>query len=145
MIRQLVVPVSHCHDDLNNIVDQIGIPAPFIEPLKQLMCNASVLEECSIDKHLLAMLSETQRLPWYLLQGHPRIACTKTGSGPGGPLADLMYNLAMLPAIREIDNQMVFDGRTFSFHPQASVFTDIGWAAQGRDPLSPAAVTAFDC
>ena len=68
---------------------------------------------------------------------------TKTGSGPGGPLADLMYNLAMLPAIKEIDNQMVNDGHTFSFQSQASVFTNAGRAAQGRDSLSPASVTAF--
>ena len=90
MIRQLVLPAVYYHDDLSSIVDQIGTTAPLVAPLKLLMCSASVLEELVGDKHLLAMLSETQRLPWFQIQGHPRIACTRTGSGPGGPLADLM-------------------------------------------------------
>ena len=143
MIRQLVVPVSYYHNDLSKILDQIGTQAPLIEPLEQLMCNASVLDELISDKHLLAMLSETQRLPWFQIQGHPSIACTKTGSGQGGPLANLMYNLAMLPANKGIDNQLVNDGHTFCFQPQVSVSSDVGRAAQCRDPLSPAAVTAF--
>ena len=69
------------------------------------MADSSTLERLIPDKHLLAMLSESQRVPWFQIQGHPAIGCTKTGSGPGGPLADLMYNLAMLPAIKEIDQQ----------------------------------------
>ena len=108
MVRHLVVPVSYYHDDLDGILDQIGIPAPLVEPPKQVMCDASVLDELIPDKHFLAMLSETRRVPWFQIQGHPNIACTKTGSGPGGPLADLMYNLAMPPAIKEIDMQSPF-------------------------------------
>ena len=103
MIRQLVVPVSYQSTDINDIIDQIGIPLPFVEPLRLLLARPSTLEELIPDKHLLAMLAESQRMPWFQLQGHVDIACTKTGSGPGGPLADLMYNIAMLPAIQEID------------------------------------------
>ena len=62
------------------------------------MCNASILVELIGDEHILGMLSESQRLPWFQIQGHPRIACTEPASGPGDHLADLMYTLAMLPA-----------------------------------------------
>ena len=103
MIRQLVLPVSYHCSDIDDIIDQIGVPDLFIEPLKLLMTDSSTLERLIPDKHLLAMLSESQRLPWFQIQGYPNIACTKTGSGPGGPLADLMYNIFMLPAIQEID------------------------------------------
>ena len=49
----------------------------------------------------------------------------------------------MLPAIKDIDNQIVNDGHFFSFPSQASDFTDAGRAVQGRDSLSPAVVIAF--
>ena len=49
----------------------------------------------------------------------------------------------MLPAIEEIDNQMVNDGHTSSFQPHVSVLSDVGRNAQGRDPSSDAAVNAF--
>ena len=65
MIRQLVLPVSYHAADLEDIINQIGIPEPFIEPLKILMIDASTLERLIPDKHLLAMLSESQRLPWF--------------------------------------------------------------------------------
>ena len=67
----------------------------------------------------------------------------KTGSGPGGPLADLMYNLAMLPAIDEIDEQLVTAGHCFQFPSDTSVFTDIALAAQSRSTVSPASFIAF--
>ena len=143
MIRQLVVPVAHIFSDIEDIINQIGIPLAFVEPLRILLSKPSTLEEVIPDKHLLAMLSETQRIPWFQLQGYAAIGCTKTGSGPGGPLADLMYNLAMLPAIDEIDDELVSSGLVFTTHTNTSVFTDTGRIAQGRDALSPAAVTAF--
>ena len=84
MIRQLVLPVSHYNTDIDDIIDQIGIPDPFIELLKLLMTDASTLERLTPDTHLLAMLSESQWLPWFQVQGHLTTACTSTGSGPGG-------------------------------------------------------------
>ena len=143
MIRQLVLPVSYHIDDLDDIIDQIGIPEPFVEPLKILMTDASTLERLIPDKHLLAMLSESQRLPWFQVQGFPRIACTKTGSGPGGPLADLLYNVAMLPAINEIDSLLVEKDFCFQFPPTTNLFTSVGQLAQGRQAHNNATVIAF--
>ena len=143
MIRQLVLPVSYHCTDIDDIIDQIGLPDLFIEPLKLLMTDSSTLERLIPDKHLLAMLSESQRLPWFQVQGYPNIACTKTGSGPGGPLADLMYNVAMLPAIQEIDKLILDNGLCFQFPAITSTFTDVALAAQGRSHLSNATVTAF--
>ena len=108
-----------------------------------MLGKPSTLEELIPDRHLLAMLSESQRMPWFQLQGYASIGSTKTGSGPGGPLADLMYNLAMLPAINEIDSQLVAAGLIFNTPTSNSVFTDTGRIAQGRPALSHAAVTAF--
>ena len=62
MFRQLVAPVSYHHTDLDDTVDRIGILAPLVEPLKLLMSDASVPDELVSDKHLLAMLAETQAL-----------------------------------------------------------------------------------
>ena len=89
------------------------------------------------------MLSESQRLTWFQIQGHHAIACTKTGCGPGGPLADLMYNIAMLPAIQEIDQQMIQLGHAFRFHVDNNLFSAAGHHAQQRGPISQSAVTAF--
>ena len=143
MIGQLVLPVSYHCTDIDDIIDQIGIPDLFIEPLKLLVTDSSTLERLIPDKHLLAMLSESQRLPWFQVQGYTNIACTKTGSGPGGPLADLMYNIVMLPAIQEIDQLIVDNVLCFQFPATASTFTDVALAAQGRSHLSNATVTAF--
>ena len=143
MIRQLVLPVSYHSDDLEDIINQIGIPEPFIEPLKLLMMDASTLERLIPDKHLLAMLSESQGLPWFQVQGFPHIACTKTGSGPGGPLADPLYNVAMIPAIKEIDQLIVDNDLCFQFPASSNLFLNSGLAAQGRQCLSNATVTAF--
>ena len=107
------------------------------------MADPSTLERLITDKHLLAMQSEPQRVPWFQIQGHPAIGCTKTGSSPGGPLADLMYNLAMLPAIKEIDQQLVAAGHCFQFPSDISVVTDSALAAQSRSTVSPASATAF--
>ena len=63
MVRQLVVPVSYHHADLDDIINQMGIPAPFIESLKLLMADSSTLERFIPDKHVLATLSESQRVP----------------------------------------------------------------------------------
>ena len=143
MIRQLVVPVSYQVDDLNDIIDKIGVPDCFIEPLQQLISDTSTLERLVQDKHLLAMLSESQRIPWFQVQGNASIACTKTGSGPGGPLADLMYNLAMLPVIQHIDKQMTEQGLLFSFPNTTQVFSTVGRQAQSREPVSDSTLTAF--
>ena len=143
MIRQLVVPASYNSTDIDDIINQIGIPLAFVEPLKLLMSDSSTLERLIPDKHLLAMLSESQRMPWLQIQGHPDIACTKTGSGPGGPLADFMDNLAMLPAIKEIDQQMVHDGHIFHFPSETCIFLEIAMSARSRSKVSPANVTAF--
>ena len=104
MIGQLVVPVSYHAEDLNDIIDKIGIPNCFVEPLQQFIADTSTVERLVGDKHLLAMLSESQRIPLFQVQGNVTLACTKTGSGPEGPLADLMYNLVMLPVIQHIDH-----------------------------------------
>ena len=44
MIRQLVVPVAYHCDDLNDIIDRIGIPDIFVQPLQQLLADTSTLE-----------------------------------------------------------------------------------------------------
>ena len=45
MMRQLVVPMVTSNSDLDSLLDTIGVPLLFVEPLKLLLRQPSLLEE----------------------------------------------------------------------------------------------------
>ncbi len=113
MIRELVIPVISSGEDLDHIVQSIGVPLQFVEPLKFLMQRPSVLEQHITDKHLLDIITSAHVGTWFEVPGADRIARTSTGCGPGRSLADLLHNAALLPAVSQIeqwliDNELVF-------------------------------------
>ena len=66
------------------------------------MQQPGVLTEFAKDKHLLGQLSDSLSFVCFQMQGTSQVAHTGSGTGPGDPLADLMFNLAFKPAMHEI-------------------------------------------
>ena len=61
------------------------------------------------------MLTASQCATWFSTSETPELAAvTRTGCCPGDPLADLLYNIALLPAIEEIQSFMVSNNFVFS-------------------------------
>jgi len=115
MIRQLVTPLMVGENDTDYIVDKIGVPDVFVPALRKLMEDPSLLERYVTDPHLCAMLTASQCATWFSTIETPELAAvTRTGCCPGDPLADLLYNIALLPAIEEIQTFMVDSNFVFS-------------------------------
>ena len=57
-----------------------------------------------------------------IMKGVGQVAVSRTGSGPGKPLADLIYNLAVLPVIIDIKECMDQRGWVFPVLPQVHAF-----------------------
>ena len=93
-------------DDIHSPLNKIGTPLAFVEPLKLLMQQPFLLEEMAPDKHLLSMITASQTDTWFTTKGQPKIALASAGCGVGDPLADLLCNLAILPALNKIETSL---------------------------------------
>ena len=69
MIRQLVMPMLNIEGDIADIVDRIGVPDAFVEPLKLLIAQPSLIEQFISDKHLAGLITSSQCANWFALAG----------------------------------------------------------------------------
>ncbi len=91
---------------IDQIIDRIGVPEAFVEPLKILLSGPDTLSQHVQDPHLLDMIASCYQNSWFEIQGTPGVALSSTGSGPGRPLADLLYNVAMLPVLTKVEDYL---------------------------------------
>ena len=62
-------------------------------------------------------------MSWFQIPGYDKITLSATGCGPGAPLADIMYNVAMIPVMKEFTSTLVEN----NLHPT--------WPAQQKSPF----------
>ena len=110
-IRELLLPQAQSPDSIEDILDKTGVPLIFVEPLEKLLAEPPLLEQLLGDhKHLLHMLTSSQSLTWFQVPGHKAHAVSATGVGPGDPLADILYNVAMIPVLNRVDTLLAQAG-----------------------------------
>lgn len=100
MLRALVVPLNKAEGDIDKLNGRLGVPLGFVELLELSVQQPPVLEQLVPGKHLLASTTSSQSSIWFQTKGQERVALTNAGCSIEDPLADLLYNLAMLPAVR---------------------------------------------
>ena len=104
VIRELILPQAQSPYSLDDIIDELGIPLLFVVPLEKLLADPSLLPRLlGDDQHLLQMLTSSQSMTRSQVPGHDAIALAATGCGPGDPLADILYNVAMIPDMEQVD------------------------------------------
>ena len=102
MLRELVMPLQTSGGDIDDMIQRVGIPIAFVEPLKLLVREPCILERYVSDKHLLELISSSHVGSWFQVPGADKVARTSIGCGPGRSLADLLYNAALLPDIKRL-------------------------------------------
>ena len=65
MVREIVLPMQTSTEDLDTLIDRIGVPEIFVAPLKQLIAEPATLDTLVPDKHLLEMLTSAQRFTFF--------------------------------------------------------------------------------
>jgi hypothetical protein len=109
-------------DDLDDLLDNIGVPLQFQSALEQLLAQPAMLDSLLTDKHLLANITESFTGTWYSMQHTAAAVQTKLGVAPGDQLADVIHNLSVLPLIRGIAQSFKEAGvqLTFATEPGAT-------------------------
>ena len=126
VVRQLVMRVETAEEDLTDIIGSLGVPRCFEDALRSLIAEPTITERLGLDPHLAAMLTEAHSCTWFCVEGRELVAQSRRGSRPGCALADLVFNLAFTPALREVGDGLRAAG--FLWDPPAvdAVFRDPG-------------------
>jgi hypothetical protein len=93
VLRELLMPMKSSGVELEELVDQLGVPLAFQGALEQLLAQPSLLQQLLLDKHLISSITEAFSGTWYTMKHSNSAVQTKLGVAPGDQLADVMYNL----------------------------------------------------
>ena len=106
VIREKIVPLATSPQQLEDMVEDMEIPLLFVEPLLKMLAQPDILTDNDIDPHLLKILADANTGCWFCMEGSGKVASTKLGTKPGDPLADILFNLAIVPAIKDLNTQL---------------------------------------
>ena len=62
-------------------------------------------------------MKETLRCCWFAARDSDKAAIARRGTGPGDPLADLFFSIAVSPVLRAIDQDIADSGRGLALPP----------------------------
>lgn len=104
------MPHAQSPYSLDDITEELNIPLLFVPALERPLAQPSLLSQLlHDDNHLLQMLSSSHSMTWFQVPGCGEIQLSATGCGPGGPLADMIYNVAMISGRNEINGVLVHE------------------------------------
>ena len=102
VIRELVAPLATSAEDLEELMQTLEIDRVFEGPLREALSRPFVLEGLVDDQHLLAMVSEAYTNNWLTTDHADGVARSRRSTCPGTVLADIVFNLAFLPILKEV-------------------------------------------
>jgi len=105
--RETLVPLRHCEEDIQQYMENMSVPLAFQAGISALMAQPTILENMVKDTHIIEAITDVCRNKWFYIQGSRNIVATKKGVCPGDPLADLLFNICILPILNNIGDGIV--------------------------------------
>ena len=106
VVREILLPLDTSEDDRDAIVAAAPTPPALVPVLQAMMANPFLDPAKINDAHLADLLNDAHRCTWFAVKDAPAIGATRTGTRPGGSLADLIFNLVFLPMLRDLRDEL---------------------------------------
>ena len=103
VVRELVLPLDREGRGLEVVLGSFDSKPAIKEALMKVLLQPAMLSEQACPAHLAAMAAEAHCNTWFVTEGCKDIAVSNTSSMPGRPMADLIFNFLLAPALKEID------------------------------------------
>ena len=115
VLHSLLTPRRFSRDTLNDVLDDSDIPLSFHGPLLDMLEQPGAIAAVTHDEHVLAMMEESISNSWFATRQGGQVCEPRSGSGPGGPLADTWYTFAIAPIYHQVELWLVNEGMQLRF------------------------------
>eukprot|EP00973_Karenia_brevis_P000346 49516-Karenia_brevis.AAC.1 len=82
------------------------MPIQLLEPLQRVMERPTIFEELVTDAHLLQVITQAFSDTWFTINDSQNIAVARSGTQPGRQLADLVFNISVVPVLEDVATKM---------------------------------------
>ena len=116
MLRELAVGPCQTEVPLDELLERLQVPACYRPAVRHAASTAEQGILAELPACLKAYLLSWQRNTWFMHAETGDSASVRTGSRPGLPLADLIFNLAATGLLTEIQDAFEAEGITTAIH-----------------------------
>ena len=92
---------------MDTFFEEMEVPLAFQTSLRHMLAQPTLLEQYIDDKHVVDIIADICNTKWFHVQGSEAVVSTRKGVCPGDPLADLLFNIAILPVLNDIRSGIV--------------------------------------
>ena len=100
-IRELVMTMP-AGASATAILDGLGLSQEEREEMAGLIAGEPAMREAGVQEHVAALAAEALSNTWFAIDGASGVACTRRGSRPGDPLADVVYAFLAARCLRSV-------------------------------------------
>lgn len=102
VIRQLAMPLDSSDEHMAWLFAQLKLPADALQELERQLAEKSVIEKAEVGEHLAEMVTEAHSGTYFCMDGFEEVVQTSTGTRPGDPYGDIVFNFVMAQLVKGI-------------------------------------------
>ena len=141
-IRQFLVSIPMDDEQKEDFLDTLPIPVALERMVAAALDRPGLLDEHIDDEHFRAIFADLNRDTWFYMQGCGGVAATSRGTGPGGPLADILFAVSQTPILDDIESQLKDMGALLCIPPLGNPL--FSRAGEEVAPVFPSDATLAD-
>jgi len=104
VVRETLFDDYNTDKDIDKLFEKLQLPKDTMMALYGTLSGEAVLGD--LPPHLRRLLRDAHSATWYVMEGSETVTQTNTGTRPGNPLADIVFNLLFAEILQRLKEEM---------------------------------------
>ncbi len=113
VLRQFIFNMGSTDEDIAKLFAKFDLPPAAIHELYATIDGGPIFDQIDVSPHLKALLTELHHNAWFCTEGVEDVAETGTGTKPGDPFGDLVFNFLFAKILDVIHQRLQSEGIGF--------------------------------